>query len=158
MTGALPPRPASAELAEPLKIVIEMMALLPSRAHYFAAAMATDLGDRPIDLRSNQAVRFSLSGALARAVFNLYDNDREACRLRALLKVPNADKRRRAQYLLDRRAFRARAAYGIAWSLLNRMCEQLVHRPMWSDLLSFEDVTRVLQCCRDEIEGVWLLE
>ena len=88
----------------------------------FVLSMAADGWGKPVDLRSPNARRFSLCGALARAVDDLKLPPEEEKRLDKLSNDPNAAKRSYAVKEKRQRELSARVLYGFGWSLLEGAC------------------------------------
>lgn len=109
----------------------------------FVLSMAADGWGKPVDLRSPNARRFSLSGALAKAVDDLKLPPEEERRLDKLSNDSNASKRSYATREKRHRELSARVLYGFGWSLLERASVEATGRSL-HQIESFEVAMRVL--------------
>ena len=99
--------------------LLQEMQRLCGTVHTYTEHLAADGWGAAIDVRSPNAKRFDLSGALIRAVDTLCDPQEERKKLMKQSDAKEEHRRKRAKTLLRTRAERARVMYGYGWSMLN---------------------------------------
>lgn len=113
-----------------LKLFIKMKELCGTPETYVLCPAADGWGNA-IDVYSERARRYSLSGALSRAVTELKDPIEDHKRLSKMIDDKSAAKRRYATEELKRRMDAARILYGYGWSVLNDASYEVAGNGLW---------------------------
>jgi len=139
VTGDHPLRERSGAMFEALAHVRELLASPDT----YCREMACDGLGREIDLRNKNARRWNLSGAIARAIVDLYDGD--TARLRNTIGRGYGFQRDSARAKLSRTERDAREMYGLLWGVCEHASTSVVGRSMSSyNALSYDEAMRVL--------------
>lgn len=109
-----------------LVTLLQEIQRLCGTVHTYSEHMAADGWGAAIAVRSPNARRFDLSGALIRAVDKLCDPHEEHQKLlKESATAKDEHKRRRAKSLMRDRGDRARVMYGYGWAMLNAASQEI---------------------------------